>query len=284
MMVANCFPTDGGGYAVALRAYFDGSVQNGVFSVAGFAFGLDQAKKASREWNKLHNGRVLHMTDLHNRKRDFAGLSPEEGGRLLTESVSIINRFFRFGAAASCDISEIGHHFPIPRTGHVIRDALAGGISSPYAWCCHTVMHHIGSLVLDTGGGPNDVTYIFETGDHGQGAVKEYVRYVEDSNAPGFRNLYAMNGAQFASKDGLEVLLQSGDIFSWEWAKHILRKRDGLHTRPSLDAIFGGLQEAPNKYGMTSRSTKPWRVIASHYEGDSWGRGFAELIEQVKTP
>ena len=76
--IALCFPTDGSGYVVALRAFFDASEQGGIFSVAGFAYGLSGATKAQNAWVRTHGNRVVHMADVHSHKEDFKGISNSE--------------------------------------------------------------------------------------------------------------------------------------------------------------------------------------------------------------
>lgn len=276
-MIESCFPTDGSGFAVALRAYVDASQQGSVFSVAGFAFGLDRAKKAQREWRTLHGDRVLHMTDLHARRGDFRNLSPESAGEILKSSVSIISKYKSYGMAASCDINEMDGRFVTMKTGDHFADTISAGMNSPYAWCCHAVMHHFGRVVRHFGGKINEINYIFECGDEGQGRLKEYVRFIEDMKYPGLRQSYAMNTAVFAEKTGKEILLQSADIFCWEWARHIQRKRENKPLRPSLNAIFGGISEESQQLGVTASSDDPFKVVASHYEGNEWIEGFERV-------
>ncbi|MCB1339486.1 MAG: hypothetical protein KDK24_00125 [Pseudooceanicola sp.] len=264
---------------MALRAYFDASEQGGVFSVAGFAFGVSNAGKAQSQWKRLHGDRPLHMTDLHNRKNDFDGWSNGDAGDLLKQSVAIITKHMKFGVAASCHVSDVNAAPQMPTTGDRLTDTLAKGFGSPYAWCCHIAMYTLGSLVRRAGGGLESVNYVLETGDAGQGKVKEFVRFVEDYPAPLLRDAYCMNNAVFATKKGNEVLLQTGDIFSWEWARRTNMKREGLPVRKSLEAIFGGFDEAPQKFGVTAYSKVEGRAMASHYEGDSWRDGYRELCE-----
>ena len=139
-------------------------------------------------------------------------------------------------------------------------------------------------MVARANGGIADVTYIFETGDHGQGKVKEYVRFVEDQKFPRLRHMYSMNDAQFSQKDGKEaLLLQSADIFCWEWARHIDLKRRCVSARKSLTAIFGGFDETKHKYGFTASSHRDNRAIGSHYEGRNWQMGYALLLDELAT-
>lgn len=163
--IALCFPTDGSGYVVALRAFFDASEQGGVFSVAGFAYGLSNANKAQNAWVGAHGKRVVHMADVHAHKEDFENISNVEAGEITVKSIEIISKYMKFGVAASCDLNEMPHTFQIPVTGDRFIDTIAKGFGSPYAWCCHTVMHHIGKMVERAGGGNDEVTCIFETGD-----------------------------------------------------------------------------------------------------------------------
>jgi len=279
-----CFPTDRSGFAVALRAFVDASAQGDIFCVAGIAFGFGRARKAQSRWRQLFSPRVIHMTDLHSRRGEFEGITPDEGGQILKDCVSIVNKHMQFFAISSCRISEMKENLQVPETGDPIMDAISKGVSSPYAWCVHTVMHHLGHLSHLHSGSRSGISYVIEAGDLGQGKVKEYIRFVEDHPYPAFRAMYGFDGASFVEKQGKEVLLQASDILCWEWAKHLLRKDQGKGVRPPLNAIFGGLEETSQKYGLTGASQKPGRGIASHYEGDKWAESLRDLCNEYSSP
>jgi hypothetical protein len=104
-----------GGVAALLAAFFDASqMDSGVFSVGGFAFGRDRAKKACRDWHDLWGNTICHMADLNSRKPGtaFEDWTNEQAGTRLKESVQIINRYASYAVCVSCDLAEVDRLSP----------------------------------------------------------------------------------------------------------------------------------------------------------------------------
>lgn len=47
-----------------LQVLSDANEKDGVFCIAGVAFGIDRAKSAEKAWRALYGGRVAHMASL----------------------------------------------------------------------------------------------------------------------------------------------------------------------------------------------------------------------------
>ena len=112
-LVDASIPWDDGTVAM-LKAYFDASsrTESGVFCVAGVAFGVDRAKKVERQLKKVFGQRRCHMTDLHARRGDFAGIDDSEADRLCRGAVGAIKGLATAVAVVSCDIEEVARLTP----------------------------------------------------------------------------------------------------------------------------------------------------------------------------
>lgn len=222
------------GDVVLLSAYFDASErERGLFCVAGFAFGVDRAKKATSRWHRLWGDTECHMTDLHTRKEGsaFGNWTPEQAGKRLKDSVKIINKYVSYGVAASCNMSELLQL--APKAASVGSEKYLDGFRSAYATCCHVVMFRLGEILREQNS-QSRIAYFFEKGDKNQAEVSRWWDLV---SASPFSECYRhFSHTVIKKRDGR--LLEMSDIFAWEWAKHMERVEDGLNMRPSLKAIL----------------------------------------------
>lgn len=273
------FPACGYGKIVALRAYMDASIRSEeIISVSGFAFGLDNAKKANREWKKLFGDKICHMTDLHNRRGEFSDITREQGGELLKGAVRIINRYSSFGVSASCDISQIKHLLPSQSSDDFNSREIIKGFQTPYSFCSHMAMSLMGRLSNQEAG----ISYVFELGDEGQGGSKAYCDFLFSLGMPTILKRYGANSIGYAQKDSIHNLLQTADVLAWEWTKNIERKRSGFKPRPSLNALFGDdISQGRNKYGYSATS-QSGNIICSHFQGENLN-GFLEFFRKFMT-
>ena len=259
------FLPDGSGPAMALMAYFDGSKrEGGILTVAGFAYGMDNAKKASAEWNDLLDGKVFHMTDLHGLRGEFSNMTSQQSGELLVKAVEIINKYRSFTVAVSCRIPELVRSLPSVSSGDMVSVELLNGFKNPYAFCCHVAMYILGGMVRQTSGS-NSVNYVFELGDDGQPAAKRYAQYLLGQPESLLSQNYCLSSLQHVGKDSPHVLAQTSDYLAWEWCKHIERRSEGKPIRPPLEATLVDKEEHQIKYGFTMRSPK---CVMTHFEGE----------------
>jgi hypothetical protein len=195
------------GLLVVLEAYFDESAQDGVFSVAGFAFAKPQVKKFSKEWSKLfHPYGFCHMTDLHARQEQFEGIDDDEASRLCTEAINIINERTTFGVAVGCNLSEIDDFLP----KHI------DGCGDAYTFCCHVAMRTLGTLVRESGF-DDRIAYVFESGHKYAAEAHRFMGFAE--LVPALKAAYRHHSHAFVPKAGA-VPLQAADIFAWEYARY----------------------------------------------------------------
>lgn len=220
-----------------LRAYCDASeLRSGVFSIAGVAFGVDRAKKATRDFEDLFGvGRICHMTDLHNRRKEFAGIGDEEAYRLCRGAVEIINRRATLIAVASCDIGEVARL--APRSSRPDAELLQEALSTSYSCCMHWLMHVMGSMLARDAS--QRMHYWFELGDEHQGIARRFLSELSSPMLEPLRRSYAYGESAFvAARDAR--LFEAADLVAWEWGRHVDGVRAGRCTRKSLAALMGG--------------------------------------------
>lgn len=245
-----------------LQVFSDASENEGVFCVAGVAFGIDRAKSAEKAWKALYCGRVAHMTDLNSRQRAFKGISGEEADKLCRGSVDIINRYASAIAVVSCDVEHVLALAPSEEKS-VAAPMLENVVASAYNCCTHWMMYAMGSVL--TPGQRNQ--YHFETGDEYQGLAQKFLNEINKPDAKPLKVGYSHGSDDFASKDQLP-LLQTADLVAWEWAKNVVRSRKGQPLRRSLVALMDGAL-APNTFDYGSN-----RRYARHYEREKMARFF----------
>jgi hypothetical protein len=254
-----------GGYAVVLDAYFDASKRDGgVFCVAGYAFGSDGANKATRDWKRLWEDTQSHMTDMSATPPggDFKGWSADQTKERIEAAVPIINRWAQFGVAVSVDISELAALAPTNADpGSMI---LLGGLSGPYAVCCHAAMAAMAQLT-----GNEDIAYFFEFGDDRQAESAAFTNYLLTHRNVA-RRLYGMRA--YAVLDAADSrLFEMADILAWEWAKHVERDNarypldaNGVtRQRGSLRALLGDGIYRSRETNIISTTRRGWHLTGA---------------------
>jgi hypothetical protein len=224
-----------GGTAALLSAYLDASqMKSGVFSVGGFAFGRDRAKKASRDWHKLWGNTICHMTDLHSRAPGtaFEGWAGDQAGERLKNSVRIINRYASYAVCISCDLLEVERLSP--KSASAGSEMFLDGFRHAYAICCHLAMALLSKNIREFAG-RSDISYFFESGDQHQAESQRFIALAVTD--PVLKRMYGYRSHTVADKGHIR-LLETADIIAWEWAKHRDRIRNGQRIRPSLIAIL----------------------------------------------
>lgn len=261
------------GVVVMLRAYMDASTQERVLAVAGVGFGVDRAKKAEREWRALFGDRVCHMTDLHNRRGDFAGISGDEAGQLCKDAVAIVNRYASFAVVVSCDVEEVsdlGLRNAAPQ-----NEFLLDAVRNPYPCCMHWAMGALGGMT-NAQGGPA-VAYVFERGDRFQGQLRKFLAELAKPEAQALARDYGLASEVFVDK-GAARLLEAADVLAWEWARHVRRQKPGSATRKSLAALMEGNDCVVNGHPYYQSGNR----YAAHYRGEQVVR-FFERMDRLLT-
>ena len=263
-----------------LEAYFDASErESGIFCVAGFAFGHDRAKKATRDWKWLWGDTQCHMTDLNQSPPagDFKGWSPEKAKECTEAAIPIINNRSTFGVAVSVDTAEFSKF--APKTSDPDSKNALNGLRTPYAHCCHAAMVAMAHMT-----GSADIAYFFEFGDKHQGESQAFMGWIA-SHPSVARRLYKMRSHRVLSAADCR-LFETADIFAWEWAKHVERDKDGkildangvTRQRGSLRALLGeGLQKSAET-NVTSVNRRGWHITGAPLERYYQRIGDMELL------
>lgn len=239
--------------SLALRACIDATTRNsGVFSVAGVAFGYDRGKKASREWDRVLDGRSFHMTDLNARRGDFDRISDPEKLRIMKGTIGIINKYASFCFAVSCEKALVEDSLPVVSGNDVGSREMLAAFRSIYGMMCHIGMYSMGRYSGGWQNGNPSVSYIFEKGDEGQNGLIRFLQFLENTKgADAFLKSYSMSRRTVTSKDEMEGIFHSADLVAWEWAKHVERQRDGLPVRKSFERLSESQSAYHDDYGMT---------------------------------
>jgi hypothetical protein len=263
-----------GGTIGLLAAYLDASLRkSGVFSVGGFAFGHDRAKKACRAWHKLWGDTICHMADLNSRRPGtaFEDWTAAQAGTRLEDSVKIINKHASYAVCISCDLSEIERL--APRSAARGSEMYLDGFRCAYATCCHLAMTSLGNIIRENGGMPA-VAYFFESGDQYQAESQRFISLA--TNEPMLKEMYCHGSHTVADKPDVR-LLETADIIAWEWAKHQDRVRAKQHMRPSLLAMLDPTSSGTmSKVDFASTSRR-----AVHLTGEPLERYFVKVKHLV---
>lgn len=249
--IASLFPLDLSGDVMALRACIDAGTQEGVFCVAAVAFGYDRAVKANREWERLLKGRTFHMTDLNARKEDFEGIEDDEVDAIMKGTVRIIRKYASYAVAVSCDRSLVADNLPVVAQKVPDMQHMLSAIKSNYGFMCHFAMTGLGgraNLGREIG---RHISYVFERGDEGQRGLRKYLEYLGDEDHHQLLlNSYSFNRMTVTDKEELEGIFHAADLLAWEWARHVVRHKQGLPMRLSLAALADNGEVKPTKYGI----------------------------------
>lgn len=253
-----------GGHAIVLEAYFDASKRDGNFCVAGYAFGLDDAKKATRDWKRLWGSTQCHMTDLSatTPAEDFKGWTAAQTKERIEAAIPIINEWASFGVAVSVDLAELASL--APTTADPKSEVILGGFRTPYALCCHAAMVAMGHIT-----GNSDNAYFFEFGDTNQGESATFTAWMQRYPRIA-RRLYGMRSyAILPAADSR--LFEMADILAWEWAKHIERDKarspldeNGVtRQRGSLRALLGSGLQKDSETNFISANRRAWHMTGA---------------------
>lgn len=239
---------------MALRVCVDASrKQGGPFAIAGVAFGYDRAAKANSEWKRLMKGRTFHMTDLHARQGDFAGISDDEKRAIMVGIVRILKSYASFFGAVSCDETLVSE--PYPKASSPDRDSqeLRNAFRSPYGVMCHLCMSVFGVFAEERSPrGLRSISYILERGDEGQRGLMRFMEFMRDQPvASQLMDLYSLSGITTASKDEMEPVFHAADFLAWEWARHVKDQQNGNPIRRSLAELTCQQAAEADYFGMT---------------------------------
>jgi len=273
-MIEHLFPPCGTGYIVALRAYFDASIKdNDIIAVSGVAFGMKGAKKATNKWRKVMGDRVFHMTDLHNKKKEFSDIRDGEGGEILKALVPILNRHAKYFVSVSMSIKELSEFLPV-KSSDDIGEQVIRGFKNPYSYCTQYAMYSI-AMLSKSSGRSSPIHYVFETGDDGQKSSKSFVEGLSAEGWEGFAKQHLIGGVTYSGKDSVHTLLQASDFLAWEWSRYIQRHPDKM--RPPLHLMLGDNEGKFNDFGMSVRNK---RVSCTHFTGENIKRNLRNMVDQ----
>lgn len=218
------------------------------------------------------DGRTFHMTDLHNRKNDFDGISGDDTDRIMRGIVDIINRYASYLTCTSYDGDLISEKFPKASNDVKLSDEfLHKAFRTKYGPMTHMCMWAMGRFA--TGDGKrrragNNISYVLEAGDEGQGGFVSYINFlINNSHAqPVYKHVldyYSVSQLTISPKDSLEGIFHAADFVAWEWARHVDRQRRSLPIRKSLQALCEQSQVSEDYYGMNFGNQS--KVFFRHY-------------------
>jgi hypothetical protein len=269
---------------VALRASVDASrLGNGIFALAGVAFGYDRAVKANNEWNRLMKGRTFHMTDLNARQGDFCGISDDEKTEIMIGIVSILKTHASSIVAVSCDDTLISEAFPSTSSGDRDSEEMRNAFRSPYGVMCHMCLSTFGGIQEERNREKGrDISYTVEAGDRGQPGLIRFINFMMDVPAAQMLiDLYSMSRVTVATKGQMDGIFHAADFVAWEWSRHVKRHIEGKPMRRSLSELMGESVATPDYYGLTLGSKKQSRRMR-HFDNrhiDRFVRLLREIIE-----
>jgi len=218
---------------MALRAFFDASTrqENDIHCLAGVAFGVKGAKKATAKWRELYGGRTFRMAKLNARLGDFKGISQDEKDQFLIGSIDIIKKYAAYIVVVSFRPSKAQPFLPKNNTTEGwFNKGMALSLRTPYSMSCNIVMN---ILAYHTNG---DIFYNFELGDDGQAGTKKYIEFVY--NTEHLRFTHRVAGLNFHNKES-ELLSGASDLVAWECGKFLEGQAEGKPMRKSLAALMG---------------------------------------------
>ena len=242
-----------------LEAYFDASKRDGgILCVAGFAYGTDRAKKATRALRSTWGETLFHMTDLHSKPERRYGFSKAQAHNIFERTVQIPIASASFGVAVSCRLDEIQRLAPT-RADPGSKEILAG-FRTGYAMCCHAAMAALGDLA----GTSTSIAYFFERGDEHQGESQEFMRLMH-SHPIAAKSIYKMSSHTVLTKADCR-LFELSDMLAWEWAKHVERTDASTPIRPSLKAILGNDLAKKGELNVKSVNRRGWHMTGAPLE------------------
>jgi len=270
------FPASGEGLVVALRAYFDASARESsdAYCLAGVAFGVDGARKASRDWKRLFGDRTFHMTDLNAKEGNFKGISQEEKDHFIKGAVQIIKRYAVCTVLTSLCPSKVKPLLPKRNIAKgKFNKGMVSGFQNQYSLTCKFAMTTLADKTK------SKIHYNFELGDDGQGASREYIEFV--ASKAHLRDSHYISGLSYHRKES-EVLLGTADLMAWEWTMHLKRQIENKPIRKSL-AILAG-EESLKLNGLEqSQEFESDKIVILHIGGDFLEGGLSDATEMLKT-
>lgn len=268
-MIEALFPPCGTGLIVALRAYIDASIKNNdLITVAGVAFGMSNAVKASNAWKKVMGGKIFHMTDLHNTKGEFSDMSDQERGDMLKKLVPILSKRATFSVCVSMSMKELEKFLP-QSSADSVGEQVLGMYKNPYSFCGQYAMYSLAELSRKHGNS-DPIHYVLEAGDYGQKSSKGFIDYLYRTNWDSHREMYLMETVAYAEKDSVHTLLQASDFLAWEWGRYVQRHPDKMRV-PLEITVGSGVGEFEDfGFGINTNSSR-----CMHFTGEN-------IIENLK--
>lgn len=220
---------DGGAVVIFGEVYVDESGTHAgspMLTVAGYLFDREQARKFSRDWQKVLGKFRLpaaHMTDAVRGEQDYkrAGMSKgdcDKCNRLLIEN---IKRRAKFGFGASVD--------PVAYARIVGAENNAPTAYTFALQSCFVMIRRWAHKASFTG----EISYFFEAGHASQ---SEADRYFRDALLASERAKAKNHYAGHAFLDKRKALpLQAADMLAWQYHHYHARKEQSGITKPRAD-------------------------------------------------
>ena len=220
-----------------LVAYFDAGRQGRVFYIAGYVGFSNDWTVFNRKWREMLRANDLpyfHMTDYVARQDHYKGWSEPKRLAVMKHIVALASGTARFGMDATFLLDDYER---LPNEDYEL-------LPDPYGLCLTACIGKT-ARTLHRRGIRDDVEYVFESGDPGQGTTK---RDLEELFAiPAKRKEFSFRSLRFAGKAEFPGL-QLADFFAFEAGRYVPRAL-GWNSSPER-RCFRALLEGNDHYTM----------------------------------
>jgi hypothetical protein len=222
-------------FMVILRAYFDGGTRQKAPRVAyigGYLGRVQDWIRFNTKWRAfLRNNdlEVFHMAQYVARKGPYLGWSDARRLAVIRRALALITGTAKFGVSTAVLLDD---YESFGKTAQQL-------LGSPYSLCVGGCVAKT-ARVLHDAGVKEDVAYVFELGDLGQGKVR--VAFEELFRQPGFMKRYGILSVNFEDKRRLPGL-QTADILAWESGRHVMDSlnAEDVPMRKSLEVLVNAI-------------------------------------------
>jgi hypothetical protein len=237
-----------------LRAYFDAGTKykpRRVFYIAGYVGFPADWTVFDRKWRAFLRDNELphfHMTDYVARTGYYKGWPEKKRLAVMKRIVALASETARLGMAATLLPDDYD------RLPEEDRDLLP----DPYGLCLIACLAKT-ARTLHRQGMADDVEYVFESGDEGQGTTKSVLD--ELFAKPDKRKEFSFHSLRFASKAEFPGL-QLADIFAFEAGRYVPFAL-GWDSSPERKC-FQALRERNEHYAMLMDYEELTKLAANH--------------------
>jgi hypothetical protein len=238
-----------------LRAYFDAGMKykpRRVFYIAGYVGFPGDWTIFDRKWRSFLRENELphfHMTDYVARVGYYKGWSDKKRLAVMKRIVALASETARLGMAATL----------LPDDYDRLPEEDRELLPDPYGLCLIACLAKTARTLHRQGITDEDVEYVFESGDEGQGTTQSVLE--ELFAKPAKRKEFSFHSLRFASKAEFPGL-QLADIFAFEAGRYVPFAL-GWDSSPERKC-FQALRERNEHYAMLMDYEELTKLAAKH--------------------